>query len=109
MIDEKGSVTGMCSRQILTITVSLALFVALPSVAQTTAANDDLQKQINALNEGQKAILKELQDIKQLLQSRPAAAADALPAVVSIARHQTQGATTAKDAIIEYSDYQCTF
>ena len=100
----------MRSRRILTtIAVSLVLFVALPSVAQTTAANDDLQKQINALTEGQKAILKELQELKQLLQSRPAAAADALPAVVSIARHPTQGATTAKVAIIEYSDYQCPF
>jgi protein-disulfide isomerase len=99
----------MRSRRILTIVVSLVLFVALPSVAQTTPANDDLQKQINALNEGQKAILKELQDIKQLLQSRPAAAADTLPAVVSIARHPTQGAATAKVAIIEYSDYQCPF
>ena len=99
----------MRSRPILTIVVSLVLFVALPAVAQTTAANDDLQKQINALTEGQKVILHELQELRQLLQSRPAAGEDALPATVSIARQATQGATTAKVAIIEYSDYQCPF
>jgi Tfp pilus assembly protein PilN len=66
-------VTRIRSWRILTIAVSLVLCVALPAVAQTTAANDDLQKQINALTEGQKAILEELQEVKQLLQARPAA------------------------------------
>jgi protein-disulfide isomerase len=98
----------MRSRRILTIAAALVLLVALPSVAQTTAS-DDLQKQINALTEGQKAILKELQELKQLLQSRPAAAVDALPAVVSISNSQSKGSATAKIAIIEYSDYQCPF
>jgi len=100
----------MRSYRTLTIAVSLVLFGAMPSVAQT-AANDDLQKQINALTEGQKAILKELQEMKQLLLARPniAAAVDTLPAVVSISNSQSKGLATAKIAIIEYSDYQCPF
>jgi protein-disulfide isomerase len=102
--------TRMRSWRRLTIAVSLVLFVAMPSVAQTTAANDDLQKQINALTEGQKAILKELQEVKQLLLARPsAAAAETLPAAVSISNSQSKGSATAKIAIIEYSDYQCPF
>jgi protein-disulfide isomerase len=85
------------------------LFLAASAAgAQTT--NEDLQKQINALNEGQKAILKELQEMKQLLQARPAAAAaDTLPAAVSIKKRPSQGSAAAKVAVIEYSDFQCSF
>lgn len=100
----------MRSWRILTNAVSLVLFIALPSIAQTTVANDDVQKQLNALTEGQKAILKELQELKQLLQARPdAAAAETLPAVVSISNSQSKGSATARIAIIEYSDYQCPY
>lgn len=100
----------MRSRRILTIAASLVLFVVLPSIAQTTVPNDDLQKQINALTEGQKAILKELQDLKQLLQSRTAPPADTLPtAPIDISNDRSRGSATARVAVIEYSDYQCPF
>ena len=82
---------------------------SLPIAAQQ---NDDLQKQINQLNETNKAILKELQEIRKVLESQRApqqAAApvpDTLPAEpIDVTRDQFRGAPNAKVAIIEYSDY----
>jgi protein-disulfide isomerase len=91
---------------------AFAVLVTLaPSMgaAQTAAVDDQVKKDIEALKEGQKAIQKELEEIKRLLQARPAAA-DALPREpVSIANEPVKGDTTAKVAVIEFSDYQCPF
>jgi protein-disulfide isomerase len=91
---------------------ALAVLVALaPSTgaAQTAAADDQLKKDIEALREGQKAMQKDLEEIKKLLQSRPAAA-DALPREpVDIANEPFKGNDTAKVVVIEFSDYQCPF
>jgi protein-disulfide isomerase len=75
-------------------------------------SSDDFKKSIDSLNETQKAILKELQDIKKLLASPPAArpAADALPsAPIDISKEPFKGAPNAKVAVIEFSDFQCPF
>jgi protein-disulfide isomerase len=61
------------------------------------------------------AILKELQEIRKLLQqqqqaARPTPPPDALPAApVDVAKEPFKGAANAKVAIIEFSDYQCPF
>ena len=91
-------------------TVASAL-LAFSLSAQTTQT-EDFKKAVDSLNETQKAILKELQDIKKLLaqqgQGRPAA--DALPsAPVDIGKEPFKGAQAARVAIIEFSDYQCPF
>jgi protein-disulfide isomerase len=89
-----------------------ALFVALSAgssfgLAQTTA-DEQLRKDIDALKEGQKAIQKDIEEIKRLLQSRPVA--DALPRdPISIANEPVRGDRAAKVAVIEYSDFQCPF
>ncbi len=70
----------------LTLTVVLT---APPVVAQTT--NEDLQKQITALEQRQKAILKELRELKQLLRNRAVAPAGTMPSSVSISRQPSQG------------------
>ena len=78
------------------------------SLAQTPAADDALRRDIEALKEGQKAIQKDLEEIKRILQSRPVA--DALPKdPISIADEPFKGEPGAKVALIEFSDYQCPF
>ena len=90
---------------------ALLFLLALPAVAQNTQS-DDLKTAIDSLNETQKAILKELQDIKRVLaiQQAPRAAADALPAApMDIAMEPFKGAANARVAIIEFSEFQCPF
>jgi len=82
------------------------------SVSAQTTETEDFKKAVHSLNETQKAILKELQDIKKLLaqqgQARPSA--DALPsAPVDIGKEPFKGPAGARVAIIEFSDYQCPF
>src|SRR2546428_7320771 len=78
------------------------------SLAQTPAADDQLRRDIEALKEEQKAIRKDLEEIKRILQSRPVA--DALPNdPISIADEPFKGEPGAKVALIEFSDYQCPF
>ena len=88
----------------------IALIFSFSSVgwAQATSPDDQMRKDIEALKEGQKAIQKDLEEIKRLLQSRPAA--DALPREpVSIANEPFKGDGKARVAVIEFSDYQCPF
>src|SRR6266511_4301271 len=94
-------------------TMAALLMVIAPVAASAQGTQtDDFKKAIDSLNESQKAILKELQEIHKLLaqqgQGRPAA--DALPtAPVDIAKEPFKGNPNAKVAIIEFSDYQCPF
>ena len=87
-----------------------ALLLPLGSLAQSTQS-EDLKKSIDSLNDTQKAILKELQDITKLLANPPAARpADALPsAPISVNGEPFKGAANAKVALIEFSDFQCPF
>jgi protein-disulfide isomerase len=85
----------------------------VPSVGrgQTAATDDQMRRDIEALKEGQKAIQKDLEEIKRLLQGlQGRAAADALPKEpLSIAQEPTKGDRNARVALIEFSDYQCPF
>jgi protein-disulfide isomerase len=88
----------------------LVLILPASSVglAQTPAGDDQMRRDIEFLKEGQKAIQKDLEEIKRLLQARPAA--DALPKEpVSITDEPIKGDGSAKVAVIEFSDYQCPF
>jgi len=92
----------------LRMVIALVLFGSFSAFGQS----DDLKKAIDSLNESQKAILKELQDIHKLLaqqgQARPAA--DTLPTTpMDISKEPFKGASNAKVAVIEFSDFQCPF
>ena len=66
-----------------------------------------LRREIEALKEGQRTMQKDLQEIKTLLQARPAAA-PAAPEnpVISVDGAQFKGEKTAKLTLIEFSDFQ---
>jgi protein-disulfide isomerase len=82
----------------------------LISLVQTSAAqtSEDLRKELEAIREGQKAIQRELAEIKKLLAGQQRVA-EALPKTIDIANEPTRGSGTAQVALIEYSDYQCPF
>jgi hypothetical protein len=65
----------------------------------------DLKKDIEALKEGQKAIQKDLQEIKGLLSAKQAPP-EFKEAVLSIKGDQFKGPNDAKLVLIEFFDYQ---
>jgi len=115
------------SRIVSALVVAAAVAAAWPLVAgaQQKAPADDpqaLQKRIAALEAGQQAILKELQQIKALLQARPPAPAAGATAAsgsaasmpvpttpISIQNAAARGAAAAKVTLIEFSDFECPF
>jgi protein-disulfide isomerase len=74
-----------------------------------------IQRQIDELRSGQELILKELKEIKMLLSQRPGRtdvlARPEFPKVVSLNVHGEpfRGEDQAKVAVIEYSDFDCSF
>ncbi len=101
------------TRHRLGITVCALLLFAYP-LSSSAQTSDDFKKAIDSLNETQKAILKELQDIKKVLATQQAQAArpaaDTLPAApMEIGKAPSKGSSNVKVALIEFSDYQCPF
>ena len=79
------------------------------------ALSPSLQQQIDELKKGQELLLKEVEEIKQLLQQRPAraefAAKPVAPTVSSVNIHGEpfRGEQAARVAIMEFSDFECSF
>jgi protein-disulfide isomerase len=94
----------------------LTLLYGTPGFAQETSRGgvNDLKEEIEALKEGQKAIQKELQEIKSLLRARqaPAPAPAPVPAppprevVLDLGGSPFKGDETAKLTLVEFTDYQ---
>ena len=86
----------------------LALATAPAALAQ--ASEKELQKEIEALQQGQQQIRKELQEIKRLLQQQQKPAAPSGPNVAGkvfdIGNNPVKGVPTAKLTLIEFLDYQ---
>jgi protein-disulfide isomerase len=121
----------MVMKQLVAVASLAALgFVNSPSgYAQTTEEFNTLREEIGTLKEiqelrreieglkaGQQGVQKDLQEIKSLLQNRPAAAAAAPGAptvpqnlVLDIAEAPVKGEKDAKLALVEFTDFQCPF
>ena len=99
----------MTKRAIIATVAALILLGAQPGLTQ--APSDDLKavrKVIEALKEGQAAIQRELQEIKNLLRARaaPAPPAEQVGMIVSVNGAPFKGEKTAKLTLIDFSDYQ---
>lgn len=93
----------------LTIIVILTLFLTQIGLGQTDQELKSLREEIKALKEGQTAIQKDLQEIKNLLRTRqaqPQAPPAFKEAVVSIDAGHVKGDKDAKLVMIEFSEYQ---
>ena len=78
--------------------------VALAQTADDLAA---LRKDINALKDGQAALLRELQQIKSLLNAAAGARAAAAPEVdLTVGDAPSKGKKDARLTLVEYTDYQ---
>lgn len=91
----------------LALNLVLACFLSAPVALAQQTSTEDLKKDIDALKEGQKAIQKDLEEIKTLLKSRPAGPPPPLQNVVlDLGKNPFKGERTAKLTLVEFSDYQ---
>jgi len=92
--------------------VVVVVSVASGGLAIAQQTDPKLWEEIQALKRGQEEIRRQLLEIKQLIQSRPAAA-PAAPDVrtlsVDLGNHPSRGSNAARLTLIEFSDYQCPF
>ena len=83
--------------------------------AQTKDPDSSVQQQLDELKRGQERLLKEVEEIKKLLQERaPRTDFSSKPAVpdvksVNVRGEPFRGTNTARVAIMEYSDFDCSF
>ena len=87
---------------------AVALFDTQPGFPQPIEGLNALKKEIQSIKEGQVAIQKDLQEIKNLLRARPAPPPTAEPQniVLSVADAPFKGEKSAKLTLIDFSDYQ---
>ncbi len=91
----------------------VALFLVSPALAQETT--EEMKKEIEALKQGQADIKKQLDEIKKLLQARPAARPQppAAPNVKDVefdlGSNTFKGDPSAPLTLIEMTDYQCPY
>jgi protein-disulfide isomerase len=90
------------------------VLAAVPTLAQSTDELRALRKEIEAVQEGQRALQRDLQEIKALLQAGRAAAPAAAPAppqnvVLTLDGDPVKGDRNARLVLVEFTDYQCPF
>jgi protein-disulfide isomerase len=93
------------------VLIAGALIGATASIALGQTAEDlaSIRRDINALKEGQAAVLRELQQIRTLLGQAQAGARAAAPqqeAVVSLRDGVVKGSKDARVTLVEFTDYQ---
>ena len=79
------------------------------ALAQTTDDFTSLRKDIEALKQGQAALLRELQQIKNLLSASPPSPRAAGPApevVLTVGDGPSKGSKDARLTLVEFTDYQ---
>lgn len=94
--------------QRISVAFGLAAFTMAcggPALSQNPSEVQALKKQVQELQESQKAMRKDLDDLKRLIRG-PQPKEDA---VVSIQGAPAMGDSKAKVTVVEFSDYQCPF
>jgi hypothetical protein len=108
--ERKRRISSMARGVVLAVvTAAWIMLSAHTGAAQPADEVKALRKDVEALKQGQTAIQKDLQEIKTLLQARPAAPAAAAPAqdaLVSIDGAPSKGSKTAKVVMVDFTDYQ---
>ena len=84
----------------------LTCFLSAPFALAQQQSTDDLKKDIEALKEGQKAIQKDIQEIKALVQRGQQPAPPPQNVVLELGKSPFKGERTAKLTLVEFSDYQ---
>ncbi len=78
-----------------------------PGLAQSGRSSEDMWKELQALKQGQNAILKELQDLRILiLGAARGGAGPRADVVVDVDGAAFRGSRTAPVTLVEFSDYQ---
>ena len=106
-----------CRFLIVSITCLLSFLWALwaEESPRPAAERPSLQQQLDELKEGQLRLARELEEIKRLLQERPvrrdfdARPANPVVASVNVYGEPFLGTNFAKIAMVEYSDFDCSF
>ena len=97
------------------LTPAVTLFGDEPNQQPAQAATPSIQQQLDELREGQRQLRNELEEIKKLVQTKPALTnLETKPLAPNISSVDVygepfDGTNTARIAIIEYSDFDCTF
>jgi len=96
-------------RRVLVVGLLIALNAPF-AAAQSADDMASLRKDIEALKQGQAALLRELQQIKTLLSQAPpgprAAAAPPSEAMITVGDAPSKGKKDAKITLVEFTDYQ---
>jgi hypothetical protein len=96
-----------CWKLSLFLGLILICILSAPLALAQQQSTEDLKKDIEALKEGQKAIQKDLEEIKTLLKSRPAGPPPPPQNVVlELGKNPFKGERNAKLTLVEISDYQ---
>ncbi|MBS1232912.1 MAG: hypothetical protein H6R42_566 [Nitrospirae bacterium] len=85
--------------------VILILLSAQTGFSQSSKELNAVKEDIKALKEGQQAIQKDIQEIKNQLKAKPAPA-EFKETVINVDGDPFKGSKDAKLAVIEFSDYQ---
>lgn len=94
----------------LGVLAGLTLLFPQPGSAQPSEELRSLRKELETLKEGQRAILREVQELKSLLRGRQAqASSEPQNVIVMVAGAPFMGEQSAKATLIEFSDYHCPF
>jgi protein-disulfide isomerase len=88
------------------VVMALLLCVfALPAFAESADDINALKKEVEALKEGQKAMQKDIQDIKNQLRAKQAPP-EFKEAIIELGDNPFKGDKNAKVTLVEFSDYQ---